>query len=530
MTGRLCPFILSAAGALVFSAAHPGLVFPDGAGFAGWLLYVPVLFAVRASGSFARSAAAGFLYGALSYGLYAFWLARFSPAAFTAVCLFCGATLAAVFVVLRFCGNRFGGAAWIIQWLVLCSYEYTKTLGFAGFGYGVTAYTQWRYTSLIGICDITGVFGLNMLVIFSSALLFRVSLPLISGHGFRRISPSLVVSASLWGILVAGALIYGKMSSGRFAGSQTVGVAAVQNNEDPWKSGAEVYRENIQRLISLTEEAVALNPDTAIVVWPETAVVPPVVFHYYSEGDARRHAIAAALLDYMDSRNQVFVIGNSHRVVSAGGDASNFNSALVFVPGENTVPPEPYIYSKTHLVPFTETFPFYDVFPPVRKMAERLDAHLWTPGKDTAVFSYAGLRFSTPICFEDTFTSVCRKMRLAGSGCFVNLSNDSWASSGACQRQHLSMAVFRSVENRVPSVRSTSSGVTCMIDPDGNVTEAAPPFTMSFVAGRVPVVSGSPGFYTRHGDYMGILCAAFVSVLLLIKLFAVIIARYVRSE
>ena len=53
-------------------------------------------------------------------------------------------------------------------------YEYLKTLGFIGFSYGVTAYTQWKYSYLIQICDVVGIFGLNLIVLFPSAFIFSV--------------------------------------------------------------------------------------------------------------------------------------------------------------------------------------------------------------------------------------------------------------------------------------------------------------------------------------------------------------------
>jgi apolipoprotein N-acyltransferase len=68
--------------------------------------------------------------------------------------------------------------------------------------------------------------------------------------------------------------------------------------------------------------------------------------------------------------------------------------------------------------------------------------------------------------------------------------------------QHLSMAVFRAVENRRSMVRSTASGQTCAIDPNGKILAMAEPFTESYLIGEVPVVTPLT-LYTRFGDYLG---------------------------
>ena len=151
---------------------------------------------------------------------------------------------------------------------------------------------------------------------------------------------------------------------------------------------------------------------------------------------------------------------------------------------------------------------------------------MWEKGDEYTVFDYRGLKFSTPICFEDTFTTICRKMVLNGSRCFINLSNDSWSKSTVCQKQHLAMAVFRSVENSVPSVRSTASGVTCIISPQGKIEKAAPEFCQAFIIGQLPLVEDdTENFYTRTGDWVGLALALLTSFILIMQTFVVIIKK-----
>lgn len=156
---------------------------------------------------------------------------------------------------------------------------------------------------------------------------------------------------------------------------------------------------------------------------------------------------------------------------------------------------------------------------------------MWQKGDEYTVFNYRGLKFSTPICFEDTFSTICRQMVLNGSRCFINLSNDSWSKSTACQHQHLAMAVFRSVENRVPTVRSTASGVTCIISPTGKIEKIAPEFCQAFVIGKVPLMNeNSQTVFTKTGDIAGMAEAVLGAFILLIQTIVVIIKKILGKK
>ena len=121
---------------------------------------------------------------------------------------------------------------------------------------------------------------------------------------------------------------------------------------------------------------------------------------------------------------------------------------------------------------------------------------------------------------------VGRRFVNAGAQAFVNLSNDAWSKSLACQYQHLSMAVFRSVENRVPTVRSTTTGQTCIIDPNGRILAMAEPFVETYLVGSIPVLDKTEKtVYTRLGDYVGVIFAL-VAILLLL---AGLLARMLRK-
>jgi apolipoprotein N-acyltransferase len=117
------------------------------------------------------------------------------------------------------------------------------------------------------------------------------------------------------------------------------------------------------------------------------------------------------------------------------------------------------------------------------------------------VFEAGGVRFSTPICFEDTFPGLCREFVRRGAQVLVNMTNDSWSESVACEMQHMSIALFRAVENRRTLVRATNGGITCVIDPNGRITAMLPPFREAFLVAEAPVYDARSTVYNRLGDW-----------------------------
>ena len=534
--------------ALLFWLSNPNVFFENGLGWLGWFNYFPIFYLIKKS-RLGESAVFGAIFGVLAYGLYGYWLKAFHPLGLIIVCIGYLVICSLLFTVLKIADLLCKKNGWLLQFICVCGYEYIKTLGFFGISYGVTAYTQWNFLYLIQICAIIGVFGLNLIVIFPSAFLFSFITKTIQrkrllehvdharkSHisAYVKKEQALAINSLqltyicgiLWLILFSASLCYGYSVMRKPEPEKHVTVAAIQNNESPWKNGIEEYSKNVKNLIQLTEEAQYLSTDIDFIIWPETAVAPSIIYNYDYGTDVRRFMLISQLLNFLDENNAVFVIGNSHEVEMKGAEKEHYNSALVFESGKNVHPPEPGIYSKIKLVPFTESFPWKHTFSSLYVKLLNGSPHMWEKGEEYTVFNYRGLKFSTPICFEDTFSTICRQMVLNGSRCFFNLSNDSWSNSIPCQRQHLAMAVFRSVENHVPSVRSTASGVTCIISPNGKIVKAAPEFCEAYIIGEIPVMSeNEQTFFTKTGDIAGKTEAGLAMLILIIQTIVVIINK-----
>ena len=455
----------------------------------------------------------GIFYGALSYGILVYWLIDFHPVIGLPIIVgLYGFQYLLLLPILKAGFNLCGKFGWIVQWIIWCAYEYIKTTGFAGFSYGNTAYSHWQILPLIQIVDLVGIWGLCALITFPSAWLSIVIPPVLKNkHEWKTVLKTEFfahkISAFIWIGLFVASLTYGFIVQKDYSTCEQKTIAMVQANSDPWKGGTAAYSRDLTTLKRLTNEALAENPAIDIVVWSETAFVPSIRMHYQYREDRLRLDLVNDLLAFIDSKEVPFVLGNGDTVRkytdNTHYESESFNSVFLFKPGENVIPPEPDIYNKLHLVPFTESFPYQKQLPWLYDILIANDTHLWGLGEEATVFTVDNLTFGTPICFEDTFGYIGRKFVNNGANAFINVTNDSWANDAVCQYQHLAMATFRSVENRVPTVRATASGQTAVIDPNGKLIAMAPNFEETYLIADIPVIEeSSKTLFTLWGDWV----------------------------
>ena len=531
------------AGALFFAASFPNPLFNYGLPLLAWVAYAPVFWVIRRAGStdtslkksgggkgiiaaLAVSALYGALYGYTAYRLLTPWLDSVHPLAGTFASVFQLAVMAVLFVFLKLAVILYPRKGYLLQWLIWVSYEYLRTIGFLGFPYGITGYTQWQYPLLIGIASIFGIWGVSALVLFPSVYL-GAAFPNKNGVSFSKKNLLFFyrerLALAIWLGALGASLVFGAIQSNYIEGASTgtAKIALIQQNADPWKNDASETRRMLGVLTSLSSKALEDEPDTDLVVWPETAFVPRIYWHLTYRDNAESYALVKELMDFLAVQTVPFLIGNddARLEVTASGkwERVDYNAALLIKRAEIMD-----VYRKNHLVPFAEHFPYEKTFPRLYQALLDTDTQFWKPGREKTVFAAGHLRFSAPICFEDCFGYISRDFTRNGAQFIVNLTNDAWAGSLSCQVQHLSMAVFRAVENRRSLVRAAVSGQTCAIGPTGKILAMAPPFTETALNVEIPLPTGSTP-YSYWGDFWGILFAVFAAMLLLNGVFRFIL-------
>lgn len=487
---------------LCLSALLYALCFPSFLSDWGWfpLAYIALvpLFIVVHRSSWPRIFLYGLFFGFLSYGLYNFWLGKFHPLALFIVPPIYAGYFLLLMPLLKAADALFPRYGFILQTLLWVAYEYFKTLGFLGYPYGIIGYSQYLFLPLIRLAGLTGVWGVSLLVVFPSTLLGNAL-----KQGRRIFFPFLkqmAAPALCYLLAFASSLVYGALAAEELSGARPWKVALVQQNVDPWKGGAKAYENSLNISTRLSVQASLQDPE--IIIWSETAFVPSVDWHTRYRTDRELYTLVKRLREFLSTRPEPYLIGNNDgqlALTDRGEEVRiDYNATLLLQRGRILG-----TYRKLHLVPFTENFPYQDVLPGIDRWLRHADTHFWEKGREYTVFEAGGVKFSTPICFEDTFGYLCRGFIRHGAEVLVNMTNDSWSNSVACAMQHLSAAVFRAVENKRSLVRATNGGITCVIDPNGRIVSRLAPFSEGALIATVPVFTGTATPYTRWGDWLG---------------------------
>jgi apolipoprotein N-acyltransferase len=213
----------------------------------------------------------------------------------------------------------------------------------------------------------------------------------------------------------------------------------------------------------------------------------------------------------------VWMIISSDDAEARPTETNYYNSSFLISP-EGELAGE---YRKQHLVMFGEYVPFTKWLPFLKWLTPI--GGVYTPGVQAAPFEMTDLhvKVSVLICFEDAFPQVARRYVDDDTDFLVNITNDGWFGDGAAQRQQAAAALFRAVENGLPLVRCTNTGLTCWIDGNGRLrrefrSESDGIYGAGFMTVRIPVLA--PGekraatFYRLHGDWFGWTCVCFALV------------------
>lgn len=370
------------------------------------------------------------------------------------------------------------------------SLEYVRSWLLTGFPWADLGHTLYRTLPLIQVADVTGVYGLSALIAFANAVICLIIRGLT---GRERIFPTR--GALLLLGLLAGTLVYGFYRLNEPRGTDTLKIALVQGNIDQSIKWDPSFQEATVSIYErLSREACSSGAD--LVVWPESAVP----FYFQSGGDdaSRIRGLAGELKSCM--------VFGSPAYDMAEGKVKYLNSAFLLSPAGTLLGRS----DKVHLVPFGEYVPLGKLLFFVNKMVEGIGE--FSPGEKIAPLDTGKGKIGVLVCFEGIFPEIARKYVQAGSRMLVNITNDAWFGRSSAPYQHLSITVFRAVENRVPLVRAANTGITSIIDSKGHIQGSTPLFREAILTGEVPLGSGG-SIYNRYGDLFAILCLA-VSVII----------------
>ena len=502
------------ASAFVLAASFPGFLTDDGIAPLVFVALIPVFMVIRNT-TWRCVWFHGFLFRLVYYFFFNYWLKGFHALAIVIAPVIKGGEMLLLFLALKAIDEAFPKKGYILKGAVWAAYAYLAENWFAGYPYGNIVYALYPYPVLYQTADITGIWGIICLMVFPQAAAADYLYPWVMGKrgSFRLWLKSNLIPLIIWALLAVASIIYGIFSLAYWEDrtpSSTMRVACVQHNHDSWKGGYNTYRSNFNNLKRYTTESLVTDPD--LVIWSETAFVPSVAWHttYDAEGTVWEdiHDLTIDFVEYAESIGVPLLTGNPKSVIAdpslppydedGNKNSVEYNTVILFQDGE--IKGE---YIKQHLVPFTEHFPYEKQLPWLYNLLKAMDYNWWIPGTEPTVFELNGVHFSTPICYEDSFGVLNAEYVDNGAEVIINMTNDNWSKKPSAEWQHAEIAAFRSVETRKAMVRGTNSGITCLIEPTGEIQDPMKPFSMGTHTYEVPVYSQSDygnTFYVEHID------------------------------
>lgn len=388
--------------------------------------------------------------------------------------------------------REFGGRAWpfaIAAWFSVCEFLNPQLFPY----YQGVGWYQFPY--IYNLASLTGVSGISFLVILCNALLLQL-LDVASMRPDRiRVW---VVNAGIFAVLLALTFSWSAYRLDKIAmaeaGADTLRIALIQPNIDS------IERKRLRKqqrgavaeiMLDMSRRALQLDPAIEVLVWPENIL-----------GDSMTAAWNQAVVAFARQHRVEVWTGKNHRK-NRGDSRVRFNSALR-IDSEGRVDVR---YDKMVLLPFGEFMPLKDVFPSFGKIK---GPGALTTGQYLPVYETPhGARFSFLICYEAILNDLVAVAMDKDINLLVNLTNDSWFGDSSEPYQHLMLTTLQAVQYGVPVLRSTTTGISAVIDASGALRKQSALFEESIVIDEIKLVR-VPSPYSLLGDWF-----AWMSLLLM---------------
>jgi apolipoprotein N-acyltransferase len=267
--------------------------------------------------------------------------------------------------------------------------------------------------------------------------------------------------------------------------------------QDKWREG--FLEENMARLERLSRDS---SPGPRLLLWPEAAVTRPrengLAFPAHREEAATLRREVAAMAGPGDL---LLTGGVTWRSADGFDVTSATNSVFALDPGGRVLGR----YDKAHLVPYGEYLPMRPILSSLglSRLAPGDVDFDPGPGPRTIALPLVG-KVGFQLCYEIIFSGevVDRKDR---PRFLFNPSNDAWFGVWG-PPQHLAQARLRALEEGLPILRSTPTGISAVIDADGRLLHSIGWRREGVIDARLPGPK-PPTLFARFGNILPFLLA-----------------------
>lgn len=487
---NLLPWMAATAGGVLAFLGYAGFDYF----YLEWICLVPILWAIR-NQSPRRAFLIGWVAGIVGHGGGFYWVTymfeQFAgmsfPLAFLGLVLLAAAN-GIVFAVWA-CVTRFimRGTSWSVIWVSPVVWTAVEKVWPEIFPNYLGA-SQYELIALTQIADVTGILGVTFLLVYANSLIYAVLERRIDQQPFPR------RQAAVFAAVIALTLTYGAVrihqvdAKAAAAEKLTVGLAQVNLKAEEKHADRDGF---LREHYELSRKLLAENK-IDLMVWPEN-----VLFVSLTSREGRLPAEALGDL-------KVPLLFGAVTQIDQHNETRYYNSAfLVDQTGQILG-----AYDKMTLVPFGEYIPMGDIFPVFYSWSP-YSSRFWH-GENAEPLMLGGHPLSVNICYEDIFPGQIRLLMKGGRDgrtpeAMFNITDDSWYGDTVEPMEHLALAGFRSIEHRRSLVRSTTTGISAIIDPVGRLALRTGQWTRESLVGKIPLMREQT-LYARLGDWLGWLC------------------------
>jgi len=372
-------------------------------------------------------------------------------------------------------------AAWIAT-------EWLRATMFTGFAWNPAGVALLDAGGLAEVAKAVGTYGLSGVTVIAAGAIF-----LLARKRFGS------ASATALPVLAAALLLWPAKATDP-AGIRTA-IRLVQPNisqTDKWRPG---FDEEVLRRLGRLSNAGANEP--RLVLWPEVAVTEPLQDErrdpaYRAQADSRLERVQAML-----GPRDLLLTGGLSVDTRDGVRASGATNSVFAIPG--AAGPILARYDKAHLVPYGEYLPMRPLLSAIglsRLAPGDLDTDAG-PGPRTFDLPIVG-KVGFQLCYEIIFSGevVDRSNR---PNFLFNPSNDAWFGAWG-PPQHLAQARLRALEEGLPVLRATPTGITAVVDADGRLVARIPAHREGVLDARLPWPH-PPTLFARFGNVLPLIFA-----------------------
>ena len=477
---------------------------PLGLGWLAWLCLVPLFISIKNHDKFLKLCLDIFIWGFLYHLTSLFWLsdnigvddryiAFITMLLANLICTFNILVIFGIWYVINKLNNK---KIWFALPFIWTMVDYAMSLTEISFPWASIANTQAQSSLLpfIQFIELTGMFRVTFWVVLLNVVLFYC----YESRTAEKIIDSLAVFVSP--LIISFILSYNHIDK-----KEKIDFAILQPNISIQDKNTNTYSDNLTMINSLLNQSSSDIKHGQLLIWPETAFVN------YIDSDNGQSFISYIINNSLSDKNIDLLTG----VYEIGLD--KYYNSIYYLNSSNSYDlSKAKKYKKIKMVPGAESVPFSDIFPFLEDWGlignfER--------GEEYTIFMHKdSIPFSAMVCIESTYSSLSRRMVMEGAEFLVYIANDGWYLNPPQAQQHAKQTIFRAIETRKPILRSGNTGITWVVNSNGEVLRSLEHNKKGILTSKdINIYSNDrKTLYVLLGDWLAYICMV-VSLYLFLK-------------